>query len=210
MLARQKLTALTAAKTAITRYSSSGGGRNAMAPANAILSRAHNLPANTIVKFVPQQEAWIVERFGKFHRVLEPGLNFLWPIVEEIRYVKGLKEVAIQVPSQTAITEDNVTLSIDGVLYYRVRDPYKAAYGVQDHEFAISQLAQTTMRAEIGRLTLDRTLAERTRLNTNIVDSINHAAEEWGIQCLRYEIRDIHPPAEVVEAMHSQVSAERQ
>ncbi|KAI8877010.1 hypothetical protein K501DRAFT_261140 [Backusella circina FSU 941] len=168
-----------------------------------------SLPRNTIIKFVPQQEAWIVERMGKFDRMLEPGLNILVPFIDRIKYVKSLKETAIEVPSQSAITQDNVTLELDGVLYFRIMDPFKASYGVEDAEFAITQLAQTTMRAEIGQMTLDRTLAERAHLNSNIVDAINSAADDWGIRCLRYEIRDIHPPAKVVESMHQQVSAER-
>jgi regulator of protease activity HflC (stomatin/prohibitin superfamily) len=147
------------------------------------------LPTNTIVKFVPQQEAWIVERFGRFHRVLEPGLAILVPFVDSIRHVKTLKEVAVLVPSQSAITQDNVTISLDGVLYYRILDPYKASYGIEDADFAVTQLAQTTMRSEIGKLTLDKTLAERTMLNANIVEAINDAASHWGIKCLRYEIR---------------------
>ena len=167
------------------------------------------LPVNTIVKFVPQQEAWVVERFGKFFRLCEPGLTFLLPFVDRISYVKSLKEVTIEVPSQRAITQDNVSIEIDGVLYYRVEDPYKASYGIDDSDFAMSQLAQTTMRSEIGQLTLDRTLAERAQLNHNIVNAINAAAKEWGIQCLRYEIRDIHPPETVLVAMHQQLSAER-
>ncbi|KAI8096104.1 hypothetical protein BDF21DRAFT_407469 [Thamnidium elegans] len=172
-------------------------------------SERQSLPRNTIIKFVPQQEAWIVERMGKFDRMLEPGLNILIPFLDRIRYVKSLKETAIEVPSQSAITQDNVTLELDGVLYFRCIDPFKASYGVEDAEFAITQLAQTTMRAEIGQMTLDRTLAERAHLNSNIVDAINSAAEDWGIRCLRYEIRDIHPPVKVVESMHQQVSAER-
>jgi regulator of protease activity HflC (stomatin/prohibitin superfamily) len=152
-------------------------------------ARPQILPANTIIKFVPQQEAWIVERFGKFHRVLDPGLAILVPIVDSIRHVKTLKEVAVLVPSQSAITQDNVTISLDGVLYYRILDPYKASYGIEDADFAVTQLAQTTMRSEIGKLTLDRTLAERTVLNANIVEAINDAASHWGIKCLRYEIR---------------------
>ncbi|KAJ3040216.1 hypothetical protein HDV00_011313 [Rhizophlyctis rosea] len=146
---------------------------------------------------------------GRFHRILEPGLAILIPVLDRIRYVKSLKEVAVEIPSQSAITQDNVTLDLDGILYYRVVDPYKASYGVEDAEFAVAQLAQTTMRAEIGQMTLDRTLAERTQLNFNIVNAINTAAAEWGIKCLRYEIRDIHPPENVVAAMHQQVSAER-
>ncbi|KAK4510555.1 NineTeen Complex (NTC) component [Mucor velutinosus] len=172
-------------------------------------SERQSLPRNTIIKFVPQQEAWIVERMGKFDRMLEPGLNILIPFIDRIKYVKSLKETAIEVPSQSAITQDNVTLELDGVLYFRCVDPFKASYGVEDAEFAITQLAQTTMRAEIGQMTLDRTLAERAHLNSNIVDAINSAAEDWGIRCLRYEIRDIHPPSKVVESMHQQVSAER-
>ncbi|KAF9134060.1 hypothetical protein BGX30_012053 [Mortierella sp. GBA39] len=171
--------------------------------------KRQSLPMNTVIKFVPQQEAWIVERMGRFHRALEPGLQVLMPIIDQVKYVKSLKEVAIEVPSQRAITQDNVTLDLDGVLYLRVVDPYKASYGVEDAEFSVSQLAQTTMRAEIGLMTLDRTLAERAHLNANIVEAINGAAADWGIRCLRYEIRDIHPPAKVVESMHQQVSAER-
>ncbi|KAJ4134963.1 Synaptotagmin-like protein 2 [Fusarium equiseti] len=167
------------------------------------------LPANTVVRFVPQQTAWIVERMGKFNRILEPGLAVLVPFIDRIAYVKSLKEVAIEIPSQSAITADNVTLELDGVLFTRVFDAYKASYGVEDAEYAISQLAQTTMRSEIGQLTLDHVLKERAALNTNITAAINDAAEAWGVTCLRYEIRDIHAPGAVVEAMHRQVTAER-
>ncbi|KAI9138783.1 hypothetical protein BKA69DRAFT_1089996 [Paraphysoderma sedebokerense] len=167
------------------------------------------LPTNTIIKFVPQQESWIVERFGKFSRILDPGLAILVPFVEKIAYVHSLKEVAVEVPSQTAITADNVSLELDGVLYYRVVDPYKASYGVEDSDYAITQLAQTTMRSEIGQLTLDRTLAERSELNKHIVEAINSASDSWGIKCMRYEVRDIHLPKTVIQSMHSQVSAER-
>ncbi|KAI1155103.1 SPFH domain/Band 7 family protein [Nemania diffusa] len=168
-----------------------------------------SLPANTIIRFVPQQTAWIVERMGKFSRILEPGLAILAPFLDRIAYVKSLKEVAIEIPSQSAITADNVTLELDGVLYTRVFDAYKASYGVEDAEYAISQLAQTTMRSEIGQLTLDHVLKERAALNTNITAAINEAAQAWGVTCLRYEIRDIHAPGGVVEAMHRQVTAER-
>ncbi|KAI1395170.1 hypothetical protein F4819DRAFT_204745 [Hypoxylon fuscum] len=168
-----------------------------------------SLPANTIIRFVPQQTAWIVERMGKYNRILEPGLAILVPFLDRIAYVKSLKEVAIEIPSQSAITADNVTLELDGVLYTRVFDAYKASYGVEDAEYAISQLAQTTMRSEIGQLTLDHVLKERAALNTNITAAINEAAQAWGVTCLRYEIRDIHAPAAVVEAMHRQVTAER-
>ncbi|KAI1801324.1 hypothetical protein F4811DRAFT_564054 [Daldinia bambusicola] len=168
-----------------------------------------SLPANTIIRFVPQQTAWIVERMGKFNRILEPGLAILVPFLDRIAYVKSLKEVAIEIPSQSAITADNVTLELDGVLYTRVFDAYKASYGVEDAEYAISQLAQTTMRSEIGQLTLDHVLKERAALNINITAAINEAAQAWGVTCLRYEIRDIHAPDAVVEAMHRQVTAER-
>ncbi|CAD6201398.1 GSCOCG00000201001-RA-CDS [Cotesia congregata] len=166
-------------------------------------------PLNTIIMFVPQQEAWIVERMGKFHRMLEPGLNFLVPFIDNIKYVQSLKEMAIDVPKQSAITRDNVTLDIDGVLYLRVNDPYKTSYGVEDPEFAIIQLAQTTMRSELGKIALDNVFREREDLNVNIVESINKAGEDWGITCLRYEIRDIRLPSRVQEAMQMQVEAER-
>lgn len=168
------------------------------------------MPANTLIKFVPQQTAYVVERMGKFHKVLEPGVAILIPILDKITYVQSLKENAIEIPSQNAITSDNVSLELDGVLYVKVHDPYKASYGVEDFKFAISQLAQTTMRSEIGSMTLDSVLKERQHLNYNINSIINEAAKEhWGVECLRYEIRDIHPPLNVLEAMHRQVSAER-
>lgn len=146
---------------------------------------------------------------GKFNRILAPGIAILLPVVDRIAYVKSLKEAAMEIPSQSAITADNVTLELDGVLYTRVFDAYKASYGVEDAEYAISQLAQTTMRSEIGRLTLDHVLRERAALNTNITEAINEAARDWGVVCLRYEIRDIHAPEGVVAAMHRQVTAER-
>lgn len=166
-------------------------------------------PINTVIMFVPQQEAWIVERMGKFHRMLDPGLNILLPIVDKVKYVQSLKEIAIDVPKQSAITSDNVTLSIDGVLYLRILNPYLASYGVEDPEFAITQLAQTTMRSELGKISLDKVFRERESLNVSIVESINKASEAWGITCLRYEIRDIKLPTRVQEAMQMQVEAER-
>ncbi|XP_037937220.1 stomatin-like protein 2, mitochondrial [Teleopsis dalmanni] len=183
-----------------------------------LLSRQHtthhtrarsSTPINTIVMFVPQQEAWIVERMGRFHRIMDPGLNILVPLIDKIKYVQSLKEIAIDVPKQSAITSDNVTLSIDGVLYLRIIDPYRASYGVEDPEFAITQLAQTTMRSELGKMSLDKVFRERESLNISIVDSINKASEAWGIACLRYEIRDIRLPTRVHEAMQMQVEAER-
>uniref|UniRef100_A0A336JZZ4 CSON011436 protein n=1 Tax=Culicoides sonorensis TaxID=179676 RepID=A0A336JZZ4_CULSO len=176
-------------------------------------------PINTIIMFVPQQEAWVVERMGKFSRILDPGLNLLVPIVDKVKYVQSLKEIAIDIPKQSAISSDNVTLSIDGVLYLRVLDPYLASYGVEDPEFAITQLAQTTMRSELGKISLDKVFRERESLNINIVEAINKrqnllylsikASTAWGISCLRYEIRDIRLPSRVHEAMQMQVEAER-
>lgn len=146
---------------------------------------------------------------GKFHRILEPGLNLLFPIVDKVKYVQSLKEIAIDIPKQSAISSDNVTLSIDGVLYLRVLDAYLASYGVEDPEFAITQLAQTTMRSELGKISLDKVFRERESLNINIVEAINKASTAWGISCLRYEIRDIRLPSRVHEAMQMQVEAER-
>jgi regulator of protease activity HflC (stomatin/prohibitin superfamily) len=163
-----------------------------------------------MVKIVPQQEAWVIERFGKFSRTLEPGLNFIIPIVDRVAYKHTLKEEAIDVHAQTAISNDNVTLSIDGVLYVKIVDPVAASYGVTNPYYAITQLAQTTMRSEIGKLPLDRTFEERDTLNLAIVSVMNHAATNWGIQCMRYEIKDIQPPQTVLQAMELQVAAERQ
>lgn len=162
------------------------------------------------IKIVPQQQAWIVERLGKFDRTLEPGLNILVPIIERVAYKHTLKEQAMDVHAQTAISNDNVTLQIDGVLYVKIVDAVAASYGVDNPYYAISQLAQTTMRSEIGKLKLDKTFEEREALNHAIVTSINHAATNWGIQCMRYEIKDIQPPATILEAMELQVAAERQ
>ncbi|KAB5543796.1 hypothetical protein PHYPO_G00083760 [Pangasianodon hypophthalmus] len=170
---------------------------------------ASSLPMNTVILFVPQQEAWVVERMGRFHRILEPGLNLLIPILDRIRYVQSLKEIVIDVPEQSAVSLDNVTLQIDGVLYLRILDPFKASYGVEDPEYAVTQLAQTTMRSELGKLTLDKVFRERESLNSNIVHSINQASDDWGIRCLRYEIKDIHVPPRVKESMQMQVEAER-
>ena len=162
------------------------------------------------IKTVPQQSAWIVERFGKFHAKLEPGLNFLFPYIDNVSYKHSLKEAAFDVQEQSAITRDNVTLLLDGLIYLRIIDPVQASYGVTNPFFAVTQLAQTTMRSEIGKLTMDESFEERERLNANIVTAINHAAQTWGIQCLRYEIRNIQPPVTVQKAMELQVAAERQ
>jgi len=171
--------------------------------------KATGTPVNVGVMFVPQQEAWLVERMGKFNTILEPGLNFLIPVLDKVKYVQSLKEIAIDIPGQQAISMDNVAINIDGVLYLRVMDPYKASYGIEDPEFAITQLAQTTMRSEIGKISLDMLFKERENLNIQIVRAINAASEAWGIQSMRYEIRDIRLPERVQEAMQMQVEAER-
>ncbi|XP_064459211.1 stomatin-like protein stl-1 [Ornithodoros turicata] len=175
----------------------------------SVQGRYAHTPLNTVIMFVPQQQAWVVERMGKFFRILEPGFNLLLPIVDKVRYVQSLKELAIDIPQQSAITLDNVTLNIDGVLYLKVVDPYRASYGVEDPEFAITQLAMTTMRSELGKIALDSVFKERESLNFAIVESINKASGAWGIVCLRYEIRDIRLPQRVHEAMQMQVEAER-
>ncbi len=161
------------------------------------------------VKFVPQQQVWIVERMGRYRTSMEAGLNFLIPFIDNISYRHSLKEEAVDIPSQTAITKDNVTLIIDGILYLKITDPKQASYGVGDARYAITQMAQTTMRSELGKMTLDRTFLERDNLNVSIVQSINEASVVWGIQCLRYEIKDITPPDNVRQAMELQVAAER-
>jgi len=162
------------------------------------------------VKLVPQQSAWVIERLGRYNKTLTAGLHFIIPFVDNVAYRHSLKENAIDISSQSAITRDNVTLTIDGILYLKITDPKQASYGVQDPLFAITQMAQTTMRSELGKITLDKTFEERETLNINIVHSINEASQVWGIQCLRYEIKDITPPGNVRQAMELQVAAERQ
>jgi regulator of protease activity HflC (stomatin/prohibitin superfamily) len=163
----------------------------------------------TSIKFVPQNRAFIVERFGKYQSTKEAGLNFILPFIDRISSDRSLKEQAVDVPEQSAITKDNISLSVDGVLYFRVLDPYKATYGIEDYVFAVTQLAQTTMRSELGKMELDKTFEERDILNINIVSAINTAAGPWGIQVMRYEIKDIIPPSSVMEAMEAQMKAER-
>ncbi|MGQ7846223.1 SPFH domain-containing protein [Granulosicoccus sp. 3-233] len=164
---------------------------------------------NSSVKFVPQNTAFVVERFGKFRTTLTAGLKFVLPIVDRVAYKVSLKEMALDVPSQSAITKDNITLTVDGVLYLKVIDPEKSSYGIDNYVFGVTQLAQTTMRSEIGKITLDRTFEERDLLNAAIVAAINEAGEAWGTTCLRYEIKDITPPKSVLEAMERQMKAER-
>jgi len=166
--------------------------------------------AKVTVKFVPQNQAYVVERFGKYNKTMVAGLNFLVPFIDKVSYDRSLKEQAIDVPSQGAITRDNISLVVDGVLYLKVIDPYKASYGVDNYAYAVTQLAQTTMRSEIGKIELDKTFEEREVLNINIVAAINEAAGPWGVQVLRYEIKDIEPPRTVLEAMERQMKAERE
>ncbi len=161
------------------------------------------------VKIVPEQEAWVIEKLGKFDKILKPGLNFVIPLIQKVAYKHTLKELPVDVHKQTAITQDNVSILIDGIIYIKILDPKAASYGVSDPIYAIIQLAQTIMRSEIGKLTMDRTFEERNTLNTNIVNSINDAAGNWGVQCMRYELKDISPPQNVLEAMELQVAAER-
>lgn len=161
------------------------------------------------IKFVPQNRAYVIERFGKFQSTKEAGLNFILPFIDRISADRSLKEQAVDIQEQSAITKDNISLMVDGVLYFRVMDPYKATYGVEDYAFAVTQLAQTTMRSELGKMELDKTFEERDILNLNIVTAINQAAGPWGIQVMRYEIKDIIPPGSIMEAMEAQMKAER-
>lgn len=162
------------------------------------------------VKFVPQNRAYVVERFGKYNKTMVAGLNMLVPFIDKVSYNQSLKEHAYDVPSQAAITKDNISLVVDGVLYLKLLDAYKASYGVDDYVYAVTQLAQTTMRSEIGKIDLDKTFEERESLNTNIVHAINLASEPWGVQVMRYEIKDIEPPRTILDAMERQMKAERE
>ncbi len=162
------------------------------------------------IKVIPQQHAWVIERFGKFHKVLSPGLNFIVPFIDKVAYKHSLKEVPLDTPSQICITRDNTQLSVDGVLFFQVTDPERASYGTSNYLVAITQLAQTTLRSVIGRMELDKTFEERDVINNQVVAAIDEAALNWGVKVLRYEIKDLTPPAVILQAMQQQITAERQ
>lgn len=162
------------------------------------------------IKVVPQQTAWIVERLGKFHAVLSPGLNVVVPFIDRVAYKHSLKEVPLDTPSQVCITKDNTQLSVDGVLFFQVTDPKRASYGTSNYVIAITQLAQTTLRSVIGKMELDKTFEERDLINRSVVSAIDEAALNWGVKVLRYEIKDLTPPAVILQAMQQQITAERE
>jgi regulator of protease activity HflC (stomatin/prohibitin superfamily) len=162
------------------------------------------------VKVVPQQHAWVVERLGKYSGTLEPGLNFIVPFVDQVAYKHILKEIPLDVPSQVCITKDNTQLQVDGILFFQVTDPMRASYGSSNYVVAVTQLAQTSLRSVIGKLELDKTFEERDMINAQVVAAIDEAALNWGVKVLRYEIKDLTPPGEILHAMQAQITAERE
>ena len=162
------------------------------------------------VKVVPQQHAWVVERLGKYHQTLTPGLSFLLPFIDKVAYKHVLKEIPLDIPSQVCITRDNTQLQVDGILYFQVTDAMRASYGSSNYIIAISQLAQTSLRSVIGKLELDKTFEERAIINAQVVQAIDEAALNWGVKVLRYEIKDLTPPKEILHAMQQQITAERE
>ena len=162
------------------------------------------------VRVVPQQSAFVVERFGRFHATLEPGLNFIVPVFDRVAYRHSLKEVPLDVPEQVCITKDNTQLGVDGILYFQVTDPRLASYGSSNYIAAISQLAQTTLRSEIGKMELDKTFESREEINKQIVQSLDEAGRNWGIKVLRYEIKSLTPPEAILRSMQQQITAERE
>lgn len=162
------------------------------------------------VNVVPQQHAWVVERLGKYHATLAPGLNIVVPFIDRVAYKHSLKEIPLDVPSQICITKDNTQLQVDGILYFQITDAMRASYGSSDYIAAITQLAQTTLRSVIGRLELDKTFEERDYINTCVVSAIDESAQNWGVKVLRYEIKDLTPPAAILQAMQAQITAERE
>jgi regulator of protease activity HflC (stomatin/prohibitin superfamily) len=163
-----------------------------------------------IIRVVPQQQAWVVERLGKYNETLGAGLHILWPLLDTVRYKHSLKEIALDVPEQVCITKDNVQVAVDGVLYFKILNPERASYGISDYSWAIQQLAQTNLRSEIGKIDLDRTFEERTNINSQVVQEVDKASESWGVKVLRYEIKNITPPKDVLAAMEKQMRAERE
>lgn len=161
-------------------------------------------------RIVPQQNAWVVERLGKYDRTLTPGLNFVMPFIERVAYKHSLKEIPLDVPSQVCITRDNTQLTVDGILYFQITDAMRASYGSSNYVVAITQLAQTTLRSVIGKMELDKTFEERDQINAAVVNSLDEAALNWGVKVLRYEIKDLTPPAEILRAMQAQITAERE
>ena len=162
------------------------------------------------VRIVPQQQAWVVERFGKFRETLEPGLNFIIPFFERVAYTHSLKEVPLDVPEQVCITRDNTQLGVDGVIYYQVMDPRLASYGASNYIMAIVQLAQTTLRSEIGKMELDKTFESRDEINRQVVSVLDEAGRTWGVKVLRYEIKNLTPPEAILRSMQAQITAERE
>jgi regulator of protease activity HflC (stomatin/prohibitin superfamily) len=162
------------------------------------------------IKIVPQQHAWVVEKLGKYDRTLTPGLKFVVPFIERIAYKHSLKEVPLDVPSQVCITKDNTQLQVDGIIYFQVTDPMRASYGSSNYISAITQLAQTLLRSVIGKMELDKTFEERDHINMSVVAALDEAATNWGVKVLRYEIKDLTPPAAILHAMQAQITAERE
>ncbi|MFO1253965.1 MAG: paraslipin, partial [Inhella sp.] len=162
------------------------------------------------IKIVPQQHAWVVERLGRYDRTLAPGLRVLVPFVDRVSYKHSLKEIPLDVPSQVCITKDNTQLTVDGILYFQVTDAMRASYGSSNFIVAITQLAQTTLRSVIGRMELDKTFEERDAINASVVSALDEAALNWGVKVLRYEIKDLTPPAEILRSMQAQITAERE
>ena len=162
------------------------------------------------INVIPQQTAWVIERLGKFHKILNPGLNFIIPFIDKVAYKHSLKEIPLDTPSQVCITRDNTQLTVDGILYFQVTDPKLASYGTSNYLIAITQLAQTTLRSVIGKMVLDETFEERDVINNQVVSAIDEAALNWGVKVLRYEIKDLTPPAVILQAMQRQITAERE
>jgi regulator of protease activity HflC (stomatin/prohibitin superfamily) len=162
------------------------------------------------IRVVPQQHAWVLERLGRFHGTLQPGLNFVFPLVDRVAFKHDLRETPLDVAPQVCITKDNTQLQVDGIIYFQVTDPKLASYGSTNYVIAITQLAQTTLRSVIGRMELDRTFEGRDQINAAVVDALDAAAPNWGVKVLRYEIKDLTPPAEILRAMQAQITAERE